>query len=97
VKKTIVLIGTCFGLVLLLGAIGGRPQIYDPNSQFHGTPCVESRERILKYEIVVASDPNALAKEVNNRLKEKKENWRPMGGVSVSDGTCHQAMIKLTE
>lgn len=95
-KKTIVLMVTCLGLVLVLGAIGPRPQIYDPNSESYGTPCSIPRDHILDYEIVVASDPNALATKVSERFKGK-DNWMLIGGVSVGNGKCYQAMLKVTQ
>jgi hypothetical protein len=95
-KKTIILIAICLSLILLLGAISSRPQIYDPNSESPWYPCSISREHILEYKIVVASDPNALAGKVTPMLKGK-DNWILIGGVSDNKGKYYQAMAKVTQ
>jgi hypothetical protein len=96
-KKVVILVVTGLGLVLLLGAAGPRPQVHDPNSEFHGTPCAQSRGRILGYEIVVADNPKTLAEQVNGRLKDRQNKWIPLGGISVDNSKCHQAMVLVTE
>lgn len=93
-KKIIIFVILGLSLVLLLGSISFRPGIYDPNSAPNSTHCAHGRERILKYEVIVASDPNALATKVQKRLKDE---WTPIGGISVSDANYHQAMVILTE
>ena len=91
-KKIIIFVILGLSLVLLLGSIGFRPHIYDPNSPPKFRPCAYGRERILKYEVIVAPDPNALKTEVMKRLKQDRR-WRPIGGISIGDDKYHQAMV----
>jgi len=93
IKKIVILLTVVLSLVLLLGSFGPSQQIYDPNLEPGPRPGSISRERILKYEVVVASDPNNLETEVTKRLKDKKDNWIPIGGISVDDANCYQAMV----
>ena len=96
-KKAIVLLLTCIGLFLLPGVAGRRPQIYDPNSECGWTPSTQPRGRMLEYRIIVASDPNTLAEKVTDKLKDKRDRWIPIGGISVANDKCHQAMAKVTQ
>lgn len=96
-KKAIILLCIALGLVLLLGAFGSRQQLHNPNSESKGTPLVFVRGRIVEYEIIVASNSNDLAGNVNKKLKDKNNRWIPLGGISVNNGKSHQAMVKVVE
>ena len=92
-KKIIISAAVILSLVLLLGSISPKPNIYDPNSKDDWGYCSASRSRIVKYEVIVASDPNKLQEKVEKRLKE----WIPIGGVSVCDSQCYQAMVVIKD
>lgn len=96
-KRAVILVPIVLGFVFLLGASGPNPGVHDPNEDFSCYQAWVSRERILEYEILFASDPKTLSDEVTKRLKDKKENWTVVGGISVGNGKCHQAMVKMTK
>jgi len=52
---------------------------------------------MLEYRIIVAGDPNTLAEKVTDKLKDKRDRWIPIGGISVANDKCHQAMAKVTQ
>ncbi|HCO95062.1 MAG TPA: hypothetical protein DIU00_14105 [Phycisphaerales bacterium] len=97
IKKIVILLAVVLSLILLLGSIDPRPQIYDPNVVHGFQPKSNSRERTLEYKVVVASDPNTLETKVTQRLKDQKDNWIPIGGISVDDTNCYQAMVRVNE
>ena len=95
-KKIIIFMAVGLSLVLLMGSMDPSPHIHDPNSEPDPTPCSLSRERILKYEVFVASDTKTLEKKVTQRLKGKG-NWIPLGGISIDDAKYHQAMVLVKQ
>ena len=95
IQKIVILLVVVLSLILLLGSIDPRQHIYDPNVGHGFQPNSNPRGRILEYEVVVASNPNDLETEVIGRLNGKKSNWIIIGGISVDDANCYQAMIRV--
>lgn len=96
-KKIVSVVAVGLSLILLLGSLAHQPEIYDPNSKSDGwRPCSVSRERIAKYEVIVASDSGMLVKKVTKRLDEKS-NWIPIGGISSENNKFYQAMVMVKD
>ena len=97
-KKIITLIILCFSLVLLLGSVNSQLNMCDVNSISGHTPAPSfiNRTRILDYTVVIASEPNALALKVNDKINEDS-NWKPIGGIATFDNNCCQAMIQTNQ